>query len=119
MEINCKYLSSHLGVEVSNLDCGKKITKLNLSFLKKIIQEKHFICLKNQNLDEKKLSNFAKNFGTLEVYPEKDKTKRSKEIFNVSNVSADGQKLALDDHRVVLQKNNDNNEPSKQQQQQQ
>ena len=53
---------------------------------------------------KKKLSNFAKNFGSLEVYPEKDKTKKFKQIFNVSNVSPDGIKLNANDHRVVLQK---------------
>ena len=66
MEIQYKHLSPHLGVEINNLDCSKKISKFNLSIIKKLIQENHFICFKDQNLDEKKLSTFAKNFGTLE-----------------------------------------------------
>ena len=107
MEIQYKHLSPHLGVEIRNLDCSKKTSKFNLSIINKLIQENHFICFKDQNLDEKKLSNFAKNFGTLEVYPEKDKTKKFKQIFNVSNVSPDGIKLNPNDHRVVLQKNNE------------
>ena len=107
MKIQYKDLSPKLGVEINNLDCSKKISKSNLSIIKKLIQEKHFICFKDQNLDEKKLSNFAKNFGSLEVYPEKDKTKKFKQIFNVSNVSPNGIKLNPNDQRVVLQKNNE------------
>ena len=48
----------------------------------------------------------TKNFGDLEAYPEKDKTKGKIEIFNVSNVSEDGKHLSPDDQRVILQKNN-------------
>ena len=54
----------------------------------------------------KKLSNFAKKFGKLEVYPEKDKTKKFKQIFNVSDIS-EGIKLEPNDQGVILQKNNE------------
>ena len=46
MEIQYKQLSPHLGVEINNLDCSKKISKFNLSIIKKLIQENHFICFK-------------------------------------------------------------------------
>ena len=107
MEIQYKHLSRHLGVEIDNIDCSKKISKLNLSLIKKLIHEKYLICFKDQNLDEIKLSNFEKNFGILEVYPERDKTKKFKQIFNVSNVSPHGINLNPNDKRVVLQKNNE------------
>jgi len=55
MEIQYKYLSPHLGVEIDNIDCSKKISKLNLSLIKKLIHENHFICFKDQNLDEIKI----------------------------------------------------------------
>ena len=35
MEIQYKQLSPHLGVEINNLDCSKKISKFNLSYNKK------------------------------------------------------------------------------------
>ena len=38
---------------------------------------------------------------------QEDKTKKFKQIFNVSNVSPDGIKLNPNDQRVVLQKNNE------------
>ena len=70
------------------------------------MQDKHFICFKNQNLDGNSLAKLTKNFGDLEAYPEKDKTKGKIEIFNVSNVSEDGEHLSPNDQRVILQKNN-------------
>ena len=64
MEIRYKRLSPNFGVEINNIDCSKKISNSNLSIINKLIQEKHFIYFKDQSLDEKKLSNFAKNFGS-------------------------------------------------------
>ena len=101
-----KQLSNKLGVSISNFDCSKEIKFDDLELLKKIMQDKHFICFKNQNLNGDSLAKFTKNFGDLEAYPEKDKTKGKIEIFNVSNVSEDGAHLDPDDQRVVLQKNN-------------
>ena len=101
-----KNLTDDFGVEVRNFDCSKRIEYDELNLLKKTIQKKHFICFKKQKLDGNKLAAFTKNFGKLEAYPEKDKTKGKIEIFNVSNVSEDGEHLDPDDQRVILQKNN-------------
>ena len=101
-----KNLTDDFGVEVRNFDCSKKIEHDELNLLKKTIQDRHFICFKNQKLDGDKLATFTKNFGKLEAYPEKDKTKGKIEIFNVSNVSEDGIHLDPNDQRVILQKNN-------------
>ena len=104
--MDIKNLSKDFGVEIKNFDCSKEIKSDEIELLKKIMQDKHFICFKNQNLDGSNLAKFTKNFGDLEAYPEKDKTKGKIEIFNVSNVSEDGAHLDPDDQRVVLQKNN-------------
>ena len=105
-KIITKQLSNKLGVSISNFDCSKEIKFDDIELLKKIMQDKHFICFKNQNLNGDSLAKFTKNFGDLEAYPEKDKTKGKIEIFNVSNVSEDGEHLSPDDQRVILQKNN-------------
>ena len=42
MEIQYQRLSPHLGVEIVNLDCSKKISKFNLSIIKKINTRKTF-----------------------------------------------------------------------------
>ena len=104
MEI--KVLTDSFGVEISKFDCSQNIDLEDINVLKDLIQSKHFICFKNQKLDGNSLANFTKNFGELEAYPEKDKTKGKIEIFNVSNVSEDGEHLSPDDQRVILQKNN-------------
>ena len=39
-----KNLTDDFGVEVKNFDCSKKIEHDELNLLKKIIQDKHFIC---------------------------------------------------------------------------
>ena len=51
------------------------MSKSDVSIIKKLIQEKHFICFKDQNLDEKKLSNFAKNFDRSKFILKKIKLK--------------------------------------------
>ena len=104
--MDIKKLTKNFGVKITNFDCSKIINNNDLEILKKTIQESHFICFKNQDLNGNTLANFTKNFGDLEAYPEKDKTKGKIEIFNVSNVSEDGKHLSPDDQRVILQKNN-------------
>ena len=104
--MDIKKLTKNFGVEISNFDCSKIVNNNELEILKKSIQESHFICFKNQDLNGNTLAKFTKNFGHLEAYPEKDKTKGNIEIFNVSNVSEDGKHLSPDDQRVILQKNN-------------
>ncbi|MDC0548902.1 TauD/TfdA family dioxygenase [Alphaproteobacteria bacterium] len=104
--MDIKKLTKNFGVEITNFDCSKIVNNNELEILKKTIQESHFICFKNQDLNGNTLAKFTKNFGDLEAYPEKDKTKGKIEIFNVSNVSEDGKHLSPDDQRVILQKNN-------------
>ena len=58
-----KNLTEDFGVEIRNFDCSKKITYGELNLLKKTIQDRHFICFKNQKLDGDKLATFTKNFG--------------------------------------------------------
>ena len=106
MKFDVTYLSNHIGIKIENFDCSKKVSSQEITTLRKLIQENHFICFKNQTLNEDSLVNFTRNFGNLESYPEKDKTKNKIEIFNVSNVSPEGIHLTEEDPRVVLQKNN-------------
>ena len=104
--MDIKKLTKNFGVEITNFDCSKIVNNNELEVLKKTIQESHFICFKNQDLNGNTLAKFTKNFCDLEAYPEKDKNKGKIEIFNVSNVSEDGKHLSPDDQRVILQKNN-------------
>ena len=49
---------------------------------------------------------FSKQLGPLEVFPEQDKTKGDNTVYNVANVSPEGEHLPVDDHRVIYQKVN-------------
>ena len=62
--------------------------------------------LVNLYISNNQLTSLPENFGNLESYPEKNKTKKNIQIFNVANISADGEHLNESDPRVVLQKNN-------------
>ena len=106
MDFKITNLSQQMGISIEDFDCSKKLNKNEIESLKNLIQDNHFICFKNQLINEENLLNFTRNFGNLETYPEKDKTKNKIEIFNVANVSATGDHLHEDDPRVVLQKNN-------------
>ena len=68
--MDIKNLSNDFGVEIKKFDCSKEIKSDEIELLKKIMQDKHFICFKNQNLDGSNLAKFTKNFGDLEAYPE-------------------------------------------------
>jgi len=106
MDFEITKLSNHTGISIQYFDCSKKLNKDQVANLKELIQNYHFICFKKQKIDENSLVSFTRNFGNLESYPEKDKTKSKIEIFNVANVSSEGTHLREDDPRVVLQKNN-------------
>ena len=106
MDFEITKLSNHIGISINNFDCSKKLNKDHVVNLKQLMQDYHFICFRKQKIDETSLVNFTRNFGNLESYPEKDKTKSKIEIFNVANVSSEGNHLREDDPRVVLQKNN-------------
>ena len=106
MSIDFENITDHTGVKIYNFDASKNVDKDDLDEIKKLMHNKHFICFKKQKLDEYSLINFCKSFGNLESYPEKNKTKKNIQIFNVANISPDGEHLNENDPRVVLQKNN-------------
>ena len=57
MEIQYQRLSPHLGVEIVNLDCSKKISKFNLSIIKINTRKTFYLFYIN---DEKKLPTLQK-----------------------------------------------------------
>ena len=75
MQINIEKLTENFGAQINNFDCSKTLEVNELEILKNTMQNSHFICFKNQKLDGNSLAKFTKNFGDLEAYPEKDKTK--------------------------------------------
>ena len=64
------------------------------------------LCFRDQHLSEEQQIAFSKQFGELEAFPEKDKTKGKIELYHVANVAVTGEHLKPDDPQVIYQRNN-------------
>ena len=76
MSIKFENITEHTGVKIYNFDTSVDINKEDIKKIKQLMQDKHFICFKNQNLNEDSLIKFSRNFGNLKSYTEKNKTKK-------------------------------------------
>ena len=99
-------VSPALGAEVVGLDVSRPLDPPALAIVRDAFQDHHLLCFRDQRLDDYQLVAFSTQFGPLETFPEKDKTKGKVEVYNVANVSPEGEHLAEDDPRVIFQRNN-------------
>jgi taurine dioxygenase/alpha-ketoglutarate-dependent 2,4-dichlorophenoxyacetate dioxygenase len=99
-------VSLALGAQVVGLDISRPLNPATLAILRDAFQEHHMLCFRDQRLDSDQQVAFSTQFGALELFPEKDKTKGKIEVYNVANVSPEGEHLAQDDQRVIFQRNN-------------
>ena len=99
-------LGPALGAEVGGLDLSRPLTAAELEAVRGAIQAHHLLCFRGQRLDSREQVAFSKQLGPLEVFPEQDKTKGENTVYNVANVSPEGEHLPVDDHRVIYQKVN-------------
>ena len=99
-------LGQALGAEVGGLDLARPFTPAELEAVRAAIQEHHLLCFRDQHLSSDEQVAFSKQLGPLEAFPEQDKTKGESSVYNVANVSPEGEHLPVDDHRVIYQKVN-------------
>ena len=99
-------LGPALGAEVGGLDLSRPLTAAELDAVRGALQAHHLLCFRGQRLDSREQVAFSKQLGPLEVFPEQDKTKGENTVYNVANVSPEGEHLPVDDHRVIYQKVN-------------
>ena len=99
-------VSPALGAQVVGLDVSRPLDPSTLAVLRDAFQDHHMLCFRDQRLDDDQQVAFSTQFGPLELFPEKDKTKGKIEVYNVANVSPEGEHLAQDDQRVIFQRNN-------------
>ena len=100
-------LRGALGAEVVGLDLAVPLSDSAFGRLRKALQTYHLLCFRDQrDLDDEAQLAFTRRWGELEVFPEADKTKSASTIYNVANVSVDGEHLGPDDHRSIYQKVN-------------
>ena len=99
-------LSPALGAEVVGLDASKPFDPHTMQVVRDAFQEHHLLCFRDQRIEDDEMVAFSKQFGPLEEFPEKDKTKDKVEVYHVANVSREGEHLPEADERVVYQRNN-------------
>ncbi len=99
-------LGPALGAEIGGLDLARPLTPAELGAVRGAIRAHHLLCFRDQHLDSDEQVAFSKRLGPLEVFPEQDKTKGENTVYNVANVSPEGDHLPVDDHRVIYQKVN-------------
>jgi len=99
-------LSPPLGAEVLGVDLARPLDAATLARISAAFQEHHLLCFRDQRLTDDELTAFSLQFGPLEAFPEKDKTRGKIEVYNVANVSPEGAHLPLQDPRVIFQRNN-------------
>jgi taurine dioxygenase/alpha-ketoglutarate-dependent 2,4-dichlorophenoxyacetate dioxygenase len=99
-------LSPALGAEVRGLDVSRPLDATTVARVREAFQEHHLLCFRDQTLTDDQLTAFSLQFGPLEAFPEKDKTKGKVEVYNVANVSPEGAHLPPQDQRVIFQRNN-------------
>ena len=99
-------LSPALGAEVVGLDLAQPLDAAMVARVRDAFQEHHMLCFRDQRLTDDELMAFSLQFGPLEGFPEKDKTKGKIEVYNVANVSPEGAHLPAQDPRVIFQRNN-------------
>jgi alpha-ketoglutarate-dependent taurine dioxygenase len=92
-----------LGAEVTGLDLAEGCDQATLDWVRDALQEHHVLCIREQALTEEQQITLSKQLGPLEVFPEKNKTKSESTIYNVANVSAEGEHLPVSDQRVIFQ----------------
>jgi hypothetical protein len=86
-------LSSALGAELLGIDLAHPLDAVVLARIRAAFQEHHLLCFREQRLTDDELTAFSLQFGPLEAFPEKDKTKGTIEVYNVANVSPEGDHL--------------------------
>ncbi|HEU4368757.1 MAG TPA: TauD/TfdA family dioxygenase [Methylomirabilota bacterium] len=104
--LTIRRLSAALGAEVLGVDLAQPLDAATLRLMREAFQEHHVLCFREQRLTDAELMAFSLQFGPLEAFPEKDKTKGTIEVYNVANVSPEGVHLPAQDPHVIFQRNN-------------
>ncbi|MEE2804839.1 MAG: TauD/TfdA family dioxygenase [Pseudomonadota bacterium] len=99
-------VSEALGAEVIGLDVSKPLDAGILQVIQQAFLDHHLLVFRDQVLSGEEQVAFSKQFGALEAFPEADKTKGAIEIYNVANVSPEGEQFDINDHRAIYQKVN-------------
>lgn len=106
-DVTIRPLAPALGAEVTGLDLARPLDAAGFSALRAALQQHHFLCVRDQRLDEEQQVDVSVRFGPLETFPEQQKTRAQPTFYNVANVAPDGSMMPASDPRLVAQKLNE------------
>lgn len=104
--LTIRRLGQPLGAEVLGIDLSQPVDDKTMEALHAALQAHGVLCFRDQKLTEAQQIEFSKRWGPLEDFPEENKTLAAATVYNVANVSAEGEHLPETDHRVIFQKVN-------------
>lgn len=104
--LTIRRLGQALGAEVLGIDLSQPVDDKTMEALHAALQAHGVLCFRDQKLTEAQQIEFSKRWGPLEDFPEENKTLAAATVYNVANVSAEGEHLPETDHRVIFQKVN-------------
>jgi taurine dioxygenase/alpha-ketoglutarate-dependent 2,4-dichlorophenoxyacetate dioxygenase len=99
-------LNPALGAEITGIDLSLPLDPEQLQEFRDALDTYGVLCFRDQKLSEQQQIAFTEQWGSLEDFPEENKTVAASTVYNVANVSAQGEHLPETDHRVIFQKVN-------------
>ncbi len=96
-------LHDSLGARVEGFDCASEEAGRHAAELKQALSDRQVLLFRDQDLTDAAFVRFCRLFGDLEILPEPDKRHpEHPEIFNLTNVRADGSLTPQDDPQAVF-----------------
>jgi len=99
-------LHAPLGAEITGVDLSRPQDPEQIQVFRDALDVYGVLCFRDQSLTERQQIAFTEQWGPLEDFPEENKTVAASTVYNVANVSAQGEHLPETDHRVIFQKVN-------------
>ncbi|MDM0046811.1 TauD/TfdA family dioxygenase [Variovorax dokdonensis] len=99
-------LNPALGAEITGIDLSLPMHPEQIRAFRGALDNYGVLCFRDQKLTEQQQIAFTEQWGLLEDFPEENKTVSASTVYNVANVSAQGEHLPETDHRVIFQKVN-------------
>ena len=99
-------LNAPLGAEITGVDLSRPQDPEQIRAFRDALEAHGVLCFRDQTFTEAQQIAFTEQWGPLEDFPEENKTVAASTVYNVANVSAQGEHLPETDHRVIFQKVN-------------
>ncbi len=96
MTLSTRSLSATFGVEVSGVDLSKPQDAQTARALRALWQKHELLLFRDQQLEERHLVDFSRNFGALEIHLRREYlSPENPEILYVSNLKKDGKPIGI------------------------